>query len=322
MIKKINLLLFLQLLCFSFFAAEPTMEQKQAVFMMNYSQYVAYKLKTYNNILALEEEYKNLKDNMNFETIKDYDSITTINTLMDSIHSERKNHKNRERLQVSVERRMNNALYNSIPHITTIVTGSVNPLSVAINVARSAAGIFVSYQQYKNQISEEYDEKMFEFQSLTEDILNNIYQELNTYTYKLMQKYNISDDWRLNETELKNIFKYIKDTNKQRAFTNLKNMSSDRFVQHFPMFWYHLGKLAYETGDDNSALKYFNRFETENIKIFRYDTTAVDVYKGKITIFLKQGKNKSEIISELDFIEKNKTSWKDFYFCSLGIVHQ
>lgn len=286
--------------------------------MMNYAQYVTYKLKTYNNIIALEEEYVNLNDNMNFATIEDYDSITTINLLADSIYNERKNHKNRERLEIAIEKQMNQALYNSIPQITTIVTGSMDPISLAINTARSAGSIFVSYQQYKNKLSDEYDEKMYQYQVLTEDILNNLYQDLNTYTYNLVQKYKISDEWRLNKKELEDIFKYVKDSNVTRTYTNLKNMSEGRYVQHFPMFWYHLARAAAESGDTVAALKYYDRFEKENIEIFRYDRTAVDAYKGKIILLLKnQNVNKQEIIEKLKFIETNKTSWNDYYFCAL-----
>lgn len=279
----------------------------------------AYKLKTYNNILALEDEYKNLKDNMNFQTIRDSDSVDTINNLMDAIHNERKNHKNRERLTIVVERRMNNALFTSAPHITTIVSGGANPLSLAINTASILGSTFTSYQQLKNQISEEYDEKMFEFQNLTEDILNNIYTDLNRYTFNLMKRYEIPDEWRLNETELSDIFKYLKDSDTERAYSNLKAMSEGRYVQHFPMFWYHLAKAAYDANDKNAALRYYNRFEKENIEIFRYDRTAVDAYKGKITLLCETetAQNKKEIISKLQFIEKNKTSWNDYYFCAL-----
>lgn len=315
--KKISLI-FCLITSLSLFGATPTKQQKQALFMMNYAQYVTYKLKTYNNIIALEEEYVNLNDNMNFSTIEDYDSITTINLLADSIYNERKNHKNRERLKIALEKQMNQSLYNSMPNINTIITGSIDPISLAINATRSVGNIFVNYQQYKNKLSEEYDEKMYQYQVLTEDILNNLYQDLNTYTYNLVQKYNLSDEWRLNKKELEDIFKYLKDSNPERKYTNLKNMSEDRYIQHFPMFWYHLARAAEETGDTKSALGYYERFENENIEIFRYDRTAVDAYKGKIVILLQnQNENKQEILEKLRFIENNKTSWNDYYFCAL-----
>lgn len=63
------------------FATELTLQQNQALFMLNYAQYSAYKLKTYNNIFALEDEYRTLKDNMNFELIEDYESIVEITNL-------------------------------------------------------------------------------------------------------------------------------------------------------------------------------------------------------------------------------------------------
>lgn len=320
--RKLLIAVISVLISFNIIAEEPTKEQMQAVFMMNYAQYVTYKLKTYNNIIALEEEYANLNDNMNFATIQDYNSVDTINNLMDTIYNERKNHKNRERLEVSIEKKMNDALVNSIPQITTIISGNLNPLTLAINTAKSAGSIFVSYQQYKNTLSDEYDEKMFQFETLSEDMLNDLYQELNSYTYALVQKYKIADEWRLNKTELEEIFKYLKDSNESRAYSNLKSMSTGRYVQHFPMFWYHLAKLAANTGDENAALQYYDRFEKENIEIFRYDRTAVDAYKGKIAILSKNiAKNKSEIVRKLSFIEMNKTTWQDYYFCALVYAH-
>lgn len=316
--KKLFIFLFC-LLNFSFcWAKEPTFEQKQALFMMNYAQYSAYKLKTYNNIAALEDEYKNLKDNMNLEIIKDDSSVQTINYLMDAIHEERKNNKNRERLEASIERKMNNAIYDSIPQVTNIFVGGGNPLSMVISAAQTSGMMYLNYKKYKNQLSEEYDDQMWEYQQLSEDELNFIYKELNTYSHQLIQQYGISDEWRVNENELSKLFNFLKDDNISRKYTNLKNLTSDRYYQHFPLFWYHLAQAALDSGNDKDAITYYDRFESENIQIFRYDTTAVDAYKGKISILLKNPKvNNTEIISKLKFIERNKTTWNDYYFCSL-----
>lgn len=313
------IILFFCIIPIFIFAAEPTKSQKQALFMMNYAQYVTYKLMTYNNIMALEEEYANLYNNMNFNTIDDYSSIETINALAEAIFEERKNHKNREKLEMSIKKKMNQALYNSLPSPSMVIfTNGLNPLALAVNTLGSLGYYFSTYQKYKNELSNEYDEKMFEFQIITENILNDLYQNLNTYTYELVKKYGISDYWRLNRNELEQMFKHIKDTDKSRSLQNLRNMSTGRYVKHFPMFWYHLAKIAAENGKDAEAIEYYTQFEHKNIEIFRYDRTAVDAYKGKIVILLKnQNLHKDEILNKLKFIENNKTSWKDFYFCAL-----
>lgn len=302
--------------------------QKQALFMMNYAQYATYKVRTYNNIAVLEDEYKNLKDNMNLEIIKDESSVYTINRLMNLIHEERKNNKNRERLQASLERKMNHALYDSFQQLPSVLVGTgVNfgsPMALTalagpmLNVLQSAGMMYMNYRKYKNNLSEEYDEKMWEYQQLTEDELNDVYEELNTYTHRLIQQYGISDEWRLNEHELVKLFDFLKDDDAKRKFTNLKNLSTDRFYSHFPLFWYHLAQVALEIGKEKDALEFYARFEEENIQIFRYDTIAVDAYKGKISILLKdQEANLEEIKAKLKFIEANKTSWNDYYFCAL-----
>ncbi len=302
--------------------------QKQALFMMNYVQYATYKVRTYNNITALEDEYKNLKDNMNLEVIKDDSSVNTINRLMSLIHEELKNNKNRERLQASLERKMNNAIYDSFQQMPSILIGAglsfTNPVSLAailpvmINAVQDAGMMYMNYRKYKNKLSEEYDEKMWEYQQLTEDELNDVYEQLNTYTHQLIQQYRISDEWRLNENELAKMFDFLKDEDSKRKYTNLKNLTTDRFYSHFPLFWYHLAQIALEIGEEKEAFEAYNRFEEENITIFRYDTTAVDAYKGKISILLKNKEtNIEEIHSKLKFIETNKTSWTDYYYCAL-----
>ena len=136
------------------------------------------------------------------------------------------------------------------------------------------------------------------------------------YSFDLIHKYNISDEWRLTETELTKMFDVLKDENQQRMYRNLQYLENDRFFKHFPMYWYHLAKTAQENKDENNAIKYYKRYELENIPIFRYDTIAVDAYKGEILILLKR-KQFAEIKKKLIFIEKNKTSWTDYYFCAM-----
>ncbi len=303
------------------------LSQKQALFMMNYAQYATYKIRTYNNIAVLEDEYRNLKDNMNLEIIKDESSVQTINYLMDAIYEERKNNKNRERLKASLEKKMNNAIYDSFQQLPSVFIGTgfsgVNLLSkanigVLINSAMNLGTMYMNYKKYKNKLSEEYDEKMWEYQQLTEDELNYIYRLLNTYSHQLIQQYGISDEWRLNENELSKMFDFLKDDDSKRKFANLKNLSTDRFYNHFPLYWYHLAQAAMEIENEAEALEAYNRFEEENIPIFRYDTTAVDAYKGKISLLLKnQEENIEEIKTKLKFIETNKTSWNDYYFAAL-----
>ena len=302
---------------------EPTEKQKQAIFMMNYAQYVTYKLITYNNVIVLDEEYSILNDNMNLQTIKDIASIDTILSLTNMLFKETKRNEKINILKKSIQQRMNRALYNSIAQGVSQIRVSGSDLismgtSLAISTLKAGTSCFIGYQQYKDELSKEYDEKIFEYQETKETDLHNLYQQLISYSFILIQKYDISDEWRVNKVQLEEMIEYMKDSNKERAFGNLKRMSVKRYIQHFPMFWYYLAKTALDIGKEKEALKYYNRFEKENIYIFRYDKIAVDAYKGKISILLKdKDKNKKEIVEKLEFIEKNKTTWEDYYYCAL-----
>ncbi|MCR4819906.1 MAG: hypothetical protein K5838_02145 [Elusimicrobiales bacterium] len=301
----------------------PTSEQKQALFIMNYARYAIYKIKGYNNIFAFEEEYSNLYNNLNLKTVADEEGVEEIRQLMDTLHQMRQNHKKADRLEASLQRKMQQALYDSFQPITTIVTAKANFLSIAINAISAGANMYMSYKKYKSQLLQEFDQSMFELELDREDRLNDAQTNLITVSHRLIHRYNMSDDWRIDENQIKKMLEYLDDADAGRSYRNLKNMSKGRFVQHFPTFWYNLAKKASEVGDSANAIKYYDRFEKENIPSFRTDKMAVDAYKGKIALMLKN-KNyyKNEILEKLKYIEENtdiydRASWLNYYFCVL-----
>ena len=305
------------------YAAEPTLEQKQALFVMNYAQYAIYKIKTYNNIVLLEDEYYALNNNLNLELIKDRASINEINTLNGLSTDEIKNNKNVEMLKNAIEKRMSQALYQSLPTATTLFYGTVDPLSLVLNTVRIASTMYMSYRQTQSSLQQEYDQELWNIDQHRLDQFDQNYQHLNTFTHQLIQKYGISDGWRLNEQELVPLFKILKDTDKERKYKNLKDLTENKFYNHFPLFWYYLANAAYKVGREKEALEYYTKFEHENIPIFRYDSTACDAYKGKIALLIKDiEKNKQEIINKLAFIKENSAledgnKWKNYYYCAL-----
>lgn len=305
------------------YAAEPTLEQKQALFVMNYAQYAIYKIKTYNNIVLLEDEYYALNNNLNLELIKDRASINEINTLTGLITDEIKNNKNVEMLKNAIEKRMSQALYQSMPAATALFYGKVDPLSLVLNTVRIASTMYMSYRQTQHSLKEEYEQKLWNIDQHRLDQFDQNYQHLNTFTHQLIQKYGMSDGWRLNEQELAPLFKILKDSDKERKYKNLKDLTENKFYNHFPLFWYYFANTAYEVGREKEALAYYTKFERENIPIFRYDSIACDAYKGKIAILIKDIQtNKQEIINKLSFIKENSAledgnRWKNYYYCAL-----
>jgi hypothetical protein len=303
---------------------DPTFEQKQALFIMNYARYVIFKIETYNNIFALEEEYSNFYKNLNLETIADEEGVEAIDQLMKTLHQMKQNHKRADRLKASLQRKMQQALYDSFQPITTIVTAKANRVSIAINAISAVANMYMSYKKYKSQLLQEFDQSMFELELDRENRLHYAQTNLISVSHKLIQKYNISDDWRIDDNQITQMLKYLDDEDAGRSYRNLKDMSEGRFVQHFPTFWYNLAKKASEAGDSANAIKYYSRFEKENIPSFRNDKMAVDAYKGKIALMLKKKKyDKNEILEKLKYIKDNtvksdRLSWLNYYFCVLG----
>lgn len=273
-------------------------EQKQAVAMMNYVQYVTYKLKSYNNIVLLKDEYRTLK-NMNLEVIKDEESVREINNLMNNITEEVINNMTLERLERSIQRRMNNAIFQNTTNVTAVFYGSVDPFSLVLNAVRAAGNMYMSVQQTKNQLSEEFDEKSWEIEQRTMRSLNQIYEKLNLYSFRLIKDYSLLDEWRVTEEQIQPIFDRLKDPDLERRYQTLKDLSDKPYYDHFPLYWYYLGIAAADCGYDDLALKYYNKFEDENVGIFRIDYTALDAYKGKIAILVKNiNLNKKEILEK------------------------
>lgn len=321
--KVLCCVVFLLLSFFSIFSQGVlSTEQKQAVAMMNYVQYVTYKLKSYNNIVLLKDEYRTLK-NMNLEVIKDEESVREINNLMNNITEEVINNMTLERLERSIQRRMNNAIFQNTTNVTAVFYGSVDPFSLVLNAVRAAGNMYMSVQQTKNQLSEEFDEKSWEIEQRTMRSLNQIYEKLNLYSFRLIKDYSLLDEWRVTEEQIQPIFDRLKDPDLERRYLTLKDLSDKPYYDHFPLYWYYLGIAAADCGYDDLALKYYNKFEDENVGIFRIDYTALDAYKGKIAILVKNvNLNKKEILEKLSYIEKNtndndEDAWKNYYYCAL-----
>ena len=143
---------FLLIFSISYSSAENlSQKQKEVLYIMNYTHYSAYKIKKYNNILALEDEYNTLSDNLKVEVLNETDKKTVLE-LMEYITDARIIDLQYNKLQESINARMNGAIYSSIPQVMTVFSGGVTPWALAINAARTAGSMYMNYMGLKNQL--------------------------------------------------------------------------------------------------------------------------------------------------------------------------
>lgn len=312
---------FLLIFSISYSSAENlSQKQKEVLYIMNYTHYSAYKIKKYNNILALEDEYNTLSDNLKVEVLNETDKKTVLE-LMEYITDARIIDLQYNKLQESINARMNGAIYSSIPQVMTVFSGGVTPWALAINAARTAGSMYMNYMGLKNQLGEEFEDKKLELLVGTINNMNNCSKTIFSHTYDIIHEYNIDETWRITDNALDLLLESAKIQDVSLRYKNLKNIiQNNECLQHFPLYWYYLAKAALDNNDYLSAIEHFEKYYDETPSIFLKDEITADAMKGEIVALLNTKYSKSEVLRKLDFIDKNTLAaneCRDLYFCGM-----
>ena len=333
--KKIIPFFILTIISTSAFSETLSQKQKEILYIMNYTHYAAYKIKNYNNILALEDEYNTLSDNLKVEVL-DQNDRDAILELMDYIKEARIMDLQYKRLQDSIETKMNGAIYNTLPQVMTVFAGGFTPWMLAINAARTAGSMYMNYMNVKNQLGEEFEDGKLKLLTGSLNNMNNCSKTIFEHTWNIIHDYSLNEDWRITDNTLELLLDSLKISDPDLKYRNMHDLLlNNSSLQHFPLYWYYLAKAALDAGKNNEALGYFDRYEKENPSIFIKDEISADACKGK-TVALMNIYNSAEpspakiqefnkytkktILQLLDFIDKNSlkaNECRNLYFCGM-----
>ncbi len=271
---------------------------------------------TYNDKVVLDQEYNTIINNLNLSNIPDADIITLLQELMDLLTSSKIQDHDREYILTRFDKNIQNELKNRVRSRIFDTDLVLNPYAGVLIAVLRTGSFYFNYRSQMDTYAKEKEEGKWAIEAKTMQGLNSFYKKLLKYSWELMRRYNLPDEWRLNEKQLRDYTDILKEPDIERRYRKLERIENS--FQKFPPYWYYRGQAAQEIGKNEAALDCFNKFQKINQKILRKDPYAASVAMCKTMLKVEQS-NSGMLKSDLDLILANSddTDWGNILFAAL-----
>lgn len=283
-------------------------EKKKAAYALNMCTVSVSQIVDYDDINVLEQEYETILNNLNLEHMPKDDALRNIiRQLMDTITYFRIQEGDKEQIEKEYQQKMKNAIWSAVPNFGLIVAGG-NLLTMGISLASQVGIGYMNYRRNKNSYLSEKDSKMWQLQRAAIEQFNGLRRELFDTAWRLADKYDFPDEYRLTEKQISQYNDILIDSDEIRKYERLDSIK-DKF-EAYPPFWYFFGNAANYIANNNKfseevrnayrpkAIKYFEKYE-ELCKnnILREDSLAASCALEHADILIRENKddNKDKI---------------------------
>lgn len=299
---------------------ERTAEERDAILdtiaQINHINWVVNVIKSYNNVVVLEEEYEKISPgNLYLDRIPDEETLGRITKMLDTLYSLRRDDRQMKKWRVdfreSRDRQIRDYEHKVTKQALDTMTGQVkeccslwnwvtdplgsiaNVVGTAFNMAHYSVGLHNDYDNFVYQLDKTARDKQFDFDSAKLDLLHNQNKEILQDQWQFIRRNNLDDRLRVSDVDIKMLLNSLKNENHAWIFTRLYPMR-ERFSL-FPEYWYYLSCAAMETGHFKEGLEACDNFFKVNRGLFRDDPMAGTVAFNKAFMLPKTKENEPEI---------------------------
>lgn len=271
---------------------------------------------TYNDKVVLDQEYNTIINNLNLSNIPDADIITLFQELMDLLTSSKIQDHERNYILTRFDKNVQNELRNRVRSRVFDTDMILNPYAGVLTAILSTGSFYFNYRTQMDAYTKEKEEGRWAIEAKTMQDLNNFYKKLLKYSWELMRRYNLPDEWRLNEKQLSDYTDILKEPDLDRRYRKLERIENS--FQKFPPYWYYRGQAAQEIGNNEEAINCFNQFQQINQRILRKDPYAASVAMCKTMLKVEQP-DPGMLKNDLDLILANSddADWGNILFTAL-----
>ena len=269
--------------------------------LINHINYVVEVIRTYNNVVALEEEYWNISaDNLNLNRIPDQEALTLIRNILNALREMRMNDRQRKWCQRVLTRNLDGAKLARTAQIATNVAESTRKAvtdgkgffaglkAIVADTAVATVNAHFDYKQAERTWQAQWEDKQFELDTEKLEALYELNDSLLVHQWTLIQKYHLPDRLRITSREVKSLVDCLKDTNPKRCYQRLKPMAKQFEV--YPTYWHYRAAMALASGQYTDVLASCDRFNQINRGLFRFDPMVANVSMFKIAALVELGR--------------------------------
>ena len=308
---------------------------------INHINWVVNTIKTYNNVVVLEEEYEKISPgNLNLNRIPDEETLNRIAKMLDTLYTLRKDDRNmrhwRRNFYESRDRKLGvyklKASKQAVDTLTaqakaccslwdwgTNLGGSLIAIAqTAWNMSHYSVSLYNDYDNFVYELDKTAAEQEFAFDTAKMDILHQQNKDLLQDQWRLIRRYRLDDRLRVSDVDVKMLLAALKDDSHSRIYNRLVPMN-ERFCQ-FPEYWYYLSCAALETGHFEKGIEACDTFFKVNRGIFRDDPMVGTVSLNKAFMLSKTDANKPELRRCLEIAWKNNVLRGDWQISYLAAI--
>lgn len=275
-------------------------DKKRAAYALNMCMVSVSQIVDYNDINILEQEYDAILNNLNLERIpKDEALLKILKHLLNTITYFRIQEGDKKLIEKEYQHKMKNAIWNAVPNFGILVAG--DPISIAFSLANQVGIGYMNYRRKKAENELELERQMWQLQRSAIEQFNALRRELFDTAWRLADRYNFPDSYRLTEKQIKQYNNILMDGNEIRKFERLEAIK-DKF-EAYPPFWYFIGNTANYIAENfkdiktstkvkfrERALSYFAKYmELNRFNILREDQLAASCALEHVEILLNNG---------------------------------
>ncbi len=271
---------------------------------------------TYNDKVVLDQEYNTIINNLNLNNIPDADIITLLQELMDLLTNSKIQDHDRNYILTRYDKNVQNELKNRVRSRIFDTDLVLNPYAGVLKAVLTTGSFYFNYRSQMATYAREKEEGKWAIEVKTMQDLNNFYKKLLKYSWELMRRYNLPDEWRLNEKQINSYTDILKEPDLDRRYRKLERIENS--FQKFPPYWYYRGQAAQEIGKNEEALHCFDQFQQINQSILRKDPYAASVAMCKTMLKVEQA-DPDMLARDLELILANSedADWGNILFAAL-----
>jgi len=279
-------------------------QKKEAAYALNLCTVSLTQIMDYSDPYILEQEYDAILNNLNIQNIIHDDALLVlIKKIMETLTFYRIQEGDKKFLEKEYQGKLKNAIWSSVPSLSVILAGG-NPVTAAAAIAAQVGIGYMNYRKTKSQDLHEKEKKEWELKRALIDEISGLQRELFETAWRLSEKYQFDDAYRLTEKQIKHYSSILMDSDPLRRYERLDVIKN--IFEAFPPFWYYKGNAAeeiavkYEKNEKiaaayrKKALEDYRMFYSSYIELMREDVIASSCAIENIAL-LDKSKDADEI---------------------------
>lgn len=216
--------------------------KRRAAYALNLCTVSVSQIIDYEDLIVLEQEYEAILNNLNLEAMpKDEPLLLIIKQILDVITFFRIDKVERAFIEEEYNKQVRNAIWSAVPNFGMLIAGG-NLMTAGVAIATQIGMGYMNYRNNRNEYQGERERKLWQLQKAAIEQFNGLRRELFDTAWRLADKYEFPDKYRLTERQITNYNEILQDPNIIRRYERLDAIKE--YFEAYPPFWYYLGSVA------------------------------------------------------------------------------